>query len=172
VLGALRDLVPEEDFDIAAVLPVELRDFWLGADLPLEMSQAHDNAQAVATKALILNAGRGRRLDSLTGGRPTTHLPVPGVPILDRTLATLFRAGIRDAVITVAYAGDLVRGHVGDGARFGLRVRFACNDEWGAATPARRRRSAAADRSLPAPHGRPSRRRARRGGRGATGGTG
>jgi uncharacterized protein (DUF2267 family) len=31
VLGALRDLVPEEDFDIAAVLPVELRDFWLGA---------------------------------------------------------------------------------------------------------------------------------------------
>jgi uncharacterized protein (DUF2267 family) len=31
VLGTLRDLVPEEDLDIAAVLPQELRDFWLGA---------------------------------------------------------------------------------------------------------------------------------------------
>ncbi|HET6954218.1 MAG TPA: DUF2267 domain-containing protein [Acidimicrobiales bacterium] len=31
VLGALRDLVPEEDLDIAAVLPDELRDFWLSA---------------------------------------------------------------------------------------------------------------------------------------------
>jgi uncharacterized protein (DUF2267 family) len=31
VLGALRDLVPEEDLDIAAALPEELRDFWLGS---------------------------------------------------------------------------------------------------------------------------------------------
>jgi uncharacterized protein (DUF2267 family) len=31
VLGALRDLVPEEDRDIAAVLPEELQDFWLSA---------------------------------------------------------------------------------------------------------------------------------------------
>jgi uncharacterized protein (DUF2267 family) len=31
VFGALRELVPEEDHDIAAVLPEELRDFWLAS---------------------------------------------------------------------------------------------------------------------------------------------
>ncbi|HEY8524083.1 MAG TPA: DUF2267 domain-containing protein [Acidimicrobiales bacterium] len=31
ILGALRELVPEEAFDVAAVLPAELRDFWLAA---------------------------------------------------------------------------------------------------------------------------------------------
>jgi hypothetical protein len=31
IFGTLRDLVPEEDHDIAAVLPEELREFWLAS---------------------------------------------------------------------------------------------------------------------------------------------
>jgi NDP-sugar pyrophosphorylase family protein len=86
------------------------------------------NAQVV--QALVINAGRGSRLHSLTGSGPKTLLPVLGVPIIDRTLSTLSRAGIHDVVITVGFEGDLVRRHVGDGGRFGLRVRYACNDDW------------------------------------------
>jgi phosphatidylglycerophosphate synthase len=71
-------------------------------------------------------------------------LPVLGVPIIDRTLATLSRAGIRDVVITVGFEGEQVRRHVGDGARFGLRVRYACNDDWDAGNA----RSVAAARPL------------------------
>ncbi|HET6954219.1 MAG TPA: sugar phosphate nucleotidyltransferase [Acidimicrobiales bacterium] len=96
------------------------------------MSHAANSSNTQVTQALVITAGRGSRLDSLTRVGPKTLLPVLGVPIVDRTLATLSRVGIRDVVITVGFEGDQVRRHVGDGARFGLWVRYACNDHWDA----------------------------------------
>jgi choline kinase len=94
------------------------------------MSQTGNTPDAHAAPALVIAAGRGSRLDALTGAGPKALLPLLGVPILDRTLTTLCRAGIHDVVITVGLEGDQVRRHVGDGARFGLPVRYASNDDW------------------------------------------
>jgi NDP-sugar pyrophosphorylase family protein len=36
----------------------------------------------------------------------------------------LARHGVTDVVLSIGYRGDMLRAHVGDGARFGLRVRY------------------------------------------------
>jgi len=76
-------------------------------------------------KAMILAAGRGERMRPLTDARPKPLLEAGGRPLLDYHLAALVAAGIRDIVINVAWHGDLIRRHVGDGSRFGARVRIS-----------------------------------------------
>jgi NDP-sugar pyrophosphorylase family protein len=51
-------------------------------------------------------------------------LPVAGRPFVDHQLAWLARSGVTDAVLSIGYRGEMLRDHVGDGARFGLRVTY------------------------------------------------
>lgn len=63
-------------------------------------------------KALILAAGRGTRLASLTNGRPKILMPVCGVPMLERLLAGLERGGIIDVAINTHHLAEQVSAHV------------------------------------------------------------
>jgi NDP-sugar pyrophosphorylase family protein len=54
---------------------------------------------------------------------------VAGKPFVDHQLAWLGRHGVSDVVLSIGYRGDMLRAHVGDGARFGLRVSYV--DEGG-----------------------------------------
>jgi NDP-sugar pyrophosphorylase family protein len=62
--------------------------------------------------------------------RPATeHLPKSLIPVLDRPfvdwqLEWLAGQGIDKIVFSVAYRGDLIRRHVGNGRRFGLEVDY------------------------------------------------
>jgi MurNAc alpha-1-phosphate uridylyltransferase len=76
-------------------------------------------------KAMILAAGRGERMRPLTDSQPKPLLTVAGRPLLDYPLERLARAGIRDVVINLAWHGQLIRDHVGDGSRWGLRVAYS-----------------------------------------------
>jgi choline kinase/phosphatidylglycerophosphate synthase len=79
---------------------------------------------------LIIAAGRGSRLESISLGAPKTLVPVLGVPIIDRVISGLRDVGITDVVATTGYQGHLIRDHLGDGGRLGVRVRYASNDAW------------------------------------------
>lgn len=71
---------------------------------------------------MILAAGLGTRLRPLTYLIPKPLLPVNGAPMIDWGLKLLERAGIREVVINLHHLPDKIRGHVGNGKKFGLKV--------------------------------------------------
>lgn len=85
-------------------------------------------------KAMILAAGRGERMRPLTDTRPKPLLTAGGRPLIDYHLEALARAGFTDVVINLAWLGDAIRAHVGDGNAWGLQVRYSDEGERGLET--------------------------------------
>jgi NDP-sugar pyrophosphorylase family protein len=65
----------------------------------------------------------------MTDARPKALLPVAGRPFVDHQLDWLARHGVSDVVLSIGYRGDMLRDHVGDGARFGLAVAYVDEGE-------------------------------------------
>jgi NDP-sugar pyrophosphorylase family protein len=72
---------------------------------------------------VILAGGLGTRLVEVTGDAlPKVLVPVAGRPFIDWKLDELARHGAADVLLLIGHHADTIRDHVGDGARFGLRV--------------------------------------------------
>src|SRR5439155_633423 len=56
---------------------------------------------------------------------PTPLVPVAGRPFLEHILEFLRAGGIREVVLNLHHLGRRIEEHLGDGARFGLRVRYS-----------------------------------------------
>jgi len=56
---------------------------------------------------------------------PKSMLEVVGRPFVDWQLDKLAACGFGDVVLCVAHLGEQIEAHVGDGARFGMRVRYS-----------------------------------------------
>jgi N-acetyl-alpha-D-muramate 1-phosphate uridylyltransferase len=65
----------------------------------------------------------------LTLATPKVLLPVAGKPFLDWQLGRLRACGYFDVVLCIAHLGDQVVAYAGDGARFGMRIRYAHEGE-------------------------------------------
>jgi NDP-sugar pyrophosphorylase family protein len=78
---------------------------------------------------MVLAAGRGERMRPLTLVRAKPALPVLNRPLLHWTLERIARAGIRDVVLNLHHLPSTIRGVVGDGSAFGLRVRYSREKE-------------------------------------------
>ncbi len=76
-------------------------------------------------KAMLLAAGRGVRMRPLTDTRPKALLAVGGKPLIVWHLEKLARAGFTQAVINHAHLGHMIEAELGDGSRFGLRLRYS-----------------------------------------------
>ena len=76
-------------------------------------------------KAMILAAGRGERLRPLTERLPKPLVEAGGKALIDWHLERLAAAGCREAVINVSHLSERVLAHVGDGARYGLRIAWS-----------------------------------------------
>ncbi len=76
-------------------------------------------------KALILAAGRGERMRPLTDTCPKPLLALHGKPLIQWHLEALARAGVREVVINTAWLEDRFPAVLGDGARFGLAIRYS-----------------------------------------------
>jgi len=76
-------------------------------------------------QAMILAAGRGERMRPLSDRVPKPLLDVGGKPLVVWQLERLAAAGFRDIVMNVAYRGEAIERAVGDGSRFGVRVRYS-----------------------------------------------
>jgi MurNAc alpha-1-phosphate uridylyltransferase len=75
--------------------------------------------------ALILAAGRGERLRPLTDHCPKPLLTVGGKPLIAWHLEALATAGVRHVVINTAWLEDQFPRTLGDGARWGLTIRYS-----------------------------------------------
>jgi len=75
--------------------------------------------------ALILAAGRGERMRPLTDHTPKPLLVVRGKPLIEWHLEALARDGVREGVVNTAWLEDQFPAALGDGARWGLRIRYS-----------------------------------------------
>ena len=78
-----------------------------------------------AIKAMILAAGRGERMRPLTDHTPKPLLPVRGKPLIEWHIEALARAGVREVVINTAWLEAQIVAALGDGARFGVAIRYS-----------------------------------------------
>lgn len=63
------------------------------------------------TRAVVLAAGKGTRMGSLTHETPKPLLPVQGRPMLERILERLASAGIQEFFIVVGYRHETIEEH-------------------------------------------------------------
>ncbi|TCK19318.1 MurNAc alpha-1-phosphate uridylyltransferase [Thiogranum longum] len=80
-------------------------------------------------KAMILAAGRGERMRPLTDRLPKPLLEVAGKPLIEYHVEALRDAGFFELVINHAWLGEQIMQHLGDGARFGVKIRYSPEPE-------------------------------------------
>lgn len=76
-------------------------------------------------KAMIFAAGRGERMRPLTDACPKPLLEVRGRPLIVWQILNLVKAGITEIVINHSHLGHMIEQALGDGARFGARIRYS-----------------------------------------------
>ena len=76
-------------------------------------------------KAMILCAGRGKRMRPLTDNIPKPLLPVAGKPLVQFHLEKLARAGVTDVVINHAWLGEQIEQALGNGSQWGLNIHYS-----------------------------------------------
>jgi choline kinase len=74
--------------------------------------------------AIILAAGNGSRMGSLTADRPKAMLEVAGQSLIDRQLEALSLSGIDDVTIVTGYLAPRLQNYLGS------RVKFVHNDRY------------------------------------------
>jgi MurNAc alpha-1-phosphate uridylyltransferase len=74
---------------------------------------------------VVLAGGLATRMRPRTETVPKSMLEVAGRPFIDWQLELFAASGITEVVMCIAYLGEQVRAHVGDGARHGLRVTWS-----------------------------------------------
>jgi mannose-1-phosphate guanylyltransferase len=75
-------------------------------------------------QALILVGGEGTRLRPLTSTVPKPVVPLAGQPFIGYMLQWLRGHGVDDVLLASGFMSDGVRDVLGDGARYGLRLRY------------------------------------------------
>lgn len=76
-------------------------------------------------RAMILAAGRGERMRPLTDHTPKPLLAVGGKPLIAWHLERLAQAGLHDIVVNHAWLGERIVQALGDGSRWGVRIRYS-----------------------------------------------
>ncbi|MDW2980750.1 MAG: nucleotidyltransferase family protein [Rhodanobacter sp.] len=75
--------------------------------------------------ALIFAAGLGERMRPLTDRTPKPLLPAGGKPLIAWHLEKLAAAGVHYVVINTSHLAEQFPATLGDGSRWGLRIRYA-----------------------------------------------
>ena len=75
-------------------------------------------------QVLVLAGGLGSRIRPRTETLPKALLPVAGRPFAERQVELLASHGVGDIVFAIAYLGHMIRDVLGDGRRWGVRIRY------------------------------------------------
>jgi 1L-myo-inositol 1-phosphate cytidylyltransferase len=81
-------------------------------------------------ECLILAAGKGSRIASVSGGAPKPLVPLRGIPLLEHVITSCREAGITRFVIVVGYRADLIRRWFAERSFEGISVTLIENSEY------------------------------------------
>jgi NDP-sugar pyrophosphorylase family protein len=80
-------------------------------------------------QVLVLAGGLGTRMRPRTADLPKALLPVAGRPFAEHQVELLASHGVQDIVFSIAYLGRMICDTLGDGSRFGVRIRYVDEGE-------------------------------------------
>ena len=80
-------------------------------------------------KALILAAGKGKRMWPLTENRPKPLLPIVGKSIIEKQIIELKKAGVKEVNVLIGYKMNKISEKLGNGDSFGLRIKYIVQEE-------------------------------------------
>lgn len=90
-------------------------------------------------KAMILAAGVGSRLDPLTRNVPKPMVPIVNRPVIEHIIDKLKKHGFDEIMVNLHYLGDIIKDHLGDGSKLGVKLAYALEDQlWGDAGSVKR----------------------------------
>lgn len=83
-------------------------------------------------KVVIMAGGKGTRISSIARDIPKPMLPICGMPVLEREIASLKEQGFTDIIITVSHLGEIIMNYFGDGSKispvtgkpFGVKIEY------------------------------------------------
>jgi MurNAc alpha-1-phosphate uridylyltransferase len=78
---------------------------------------------------MVLAAGRGTRMGALTATLPKPLLELAGESLIERHVRRLAAAGIAEVVVNVSYEAAQFEAALGDGSRWGVRLRYSREGE-------------------------------------------
>jgi MurNAc alpha-1-phosphate uridylyltransferase len=76
-------------------------------------------------RAMILAAGRGKRLRPLTDTLPKPLVPIAGKPLIEYHLEALAAGGFQQIVINQGHLGSQLPEALGDGRRWGVNIHWS-----------------------------------------------
>jgi len=76
-------------------------------------------------RAMILAAGRGKRMKELTKETPKPLILTKGKPLIEWHLEKLSATGFQDIIINICYLPAMIKNFVGDGSSWGLNVTYS-----------------------------------------------
>jgi mannose-1-phosphate guanylyltransferase/phosphomannomutase len=80
-------------------------------------------------QGIIIAGGFGTRFRPLTYTRPKPLMPILNRPLLEYQVALLKAHGITEIVFATNYMAQAIEEHFGDGSRFGVRMRYALEEQ-------------------------------------------
>lgn len=80
-------------------------------------------------KALLLCAGFGTRLKSLTETVPKPMLPIYDKPMLEYTIRHLAMHGINEFVVNLHFMPEVIKEYFKDGSEFGVSIEYSYESE-------------------------------------------
>lgn len=85
-------------------------------------------------KAIILSAGKGERVrdlnrDSRDREKPKVLLEILGKPMIVWNIELLKRYGVKDIAINTHYMAEKIKGYLGNGESFGVRLNYSYEPE-------------------------------------------
>jgi len=80
-------------------------------------------------QAILLAGGRGTRLYPYTAVFPKPLMPLGDTPVMEILLRRLKAHGLCELAICTGHMAELIQAFCGDGARFGVRLRYTREEE-------------------------------------------
>ncbi len=80
-------------------------------------------------RGMILAAGRGQRMGALTANTPKPLLKAAGHYLIEYSIFSLLKMGIREIVINVCYQREQIKSALGDGSRYGATFLYSEEEE-------------------------------------------
>jgi|Deesub1362B_J571_1020462.scaffolds.fasta_scaffold00125_2 CDP-L-myo-inositol myo-inositolphosphotransferase len=81
-------------------------------------------------KALIIAAGRGKRIRPLSGDRPKPLVKLLGLSLIERIILSAREAGIKEFVVVIGYQGHKIREALGTGSNYNVKIEYIENPDW------------------------------------------